>query len=1098
MKNKKLSAATFVRKGLLYYRRTNLSVLAGVILCTTVLVGALVTGDSVRFTLNKITHARLGNTGYALSAGDRFFSTELAAKLADTLDVAVAPIIQVSGIAVYQETRRRVNQLQVLGVDSTFWHLGGVADPFNGLDNDEIAVNTALANRLAVKPGDEILVRFNNPGSIPVDMPFSVQDNLNIAIRKKIAVVLNDRRFGRFSLKTSQTKPFNIFLPARVLSEHLNQDQRANIILVEDGAVTEPALARALQNHFSLRDAGLFWRKNSGGRIELLSERIFIDPPVVDAIEKSGVPYHTILTYFANEITTGEQSSPFLFVSTGKENSRFSAAENEIIINNWLARDLDADIGDYVQLRYWVVGSTDKLQRAARRFRIAEIVPMPWWDAGEALVPHIPGLTDAGSCRDWEPGLPVELDKIRPKDEQYWDQYGAAPKALVHPAAAKEMWANRFGAVTAVRFSAAEGAPKDMARKISRHLLPVSLGFVFTPVMEQGLHASRESVDFGQLFLGLSFFIIVAAALLTGLLFAFGLDNRTSQTGLFLAVGLPRKYVARLLVLEGIVLSVTGGVLGCFLGVVYNKIVLHALGTVWRGAVGTSSFYLYVNPVSLLLGFCTSVFISVLTLFWVVRRQVKSPISQTQRGYFAAFHRAGRRAAKLTKILLAAVCLGILFILLTTSPQKGMQVAGRFFGLGFLYLAAVLLAANFYFIKTGGKHKKLGTRTIGIRNNARHRPKSLTTIGLLACGIFVTIAVGANRSSPLKNAHLRASGTGGFSLYAETVVPLPYLPDSDNGRKITGLTDSLYNSVSFVPFRVRDGDDASCLNLNRITKPRILGVRPKDLSQRGAFTFVKTTSEVDPGDPWAVLNQDLGPNVVPGVADMTVITWGFGKAVGDTLQFTDASGRPLYIKLVGGLANSVFQGNVIIGNNHFIRHFNAGGGYRLFLIDAGRQPANELLNTLSWNLQDYGLDITTALEKLASFSIVTNTYLNIFLALGGLGLMVGTLGLGIMVARNMTERRSEIALLRAVGWPGRMIFRTLFTEFGVLLLAGLFAGVIAGVLAVLPALFLPGTKIPYIFIGTIIVFILLNGLFWIYMAIKFSMRGELLSALRQE
>ena len=37
--------------------------------------------------------------------------------------------------------------------------------------------------------------------------------------------------------------------------------------------------------------------------------------------------------------------------------------------------------------------------------------------------------------------------------------------------------------------------------------------------------------------------------------------------------------------------------------------------------------------------------------------------------------------------------------------------------------------------------------------------------------------------------------------------------------------------------RVREGDDASCLNLNRAQKPRLLGVKPELLTDR--FTFAK-------------------------------------------------------------------------------------------------------------------------------------------------------------------------------------------------------------------------------------------------------------------
>ncbi|MBN1997251.1 FtsX-like permease family protein [candidate division KSB1 bacterium] len=1100
MKTFKISLSLLVRRSILYYWRTNINVLAGVILCTTVLVGALVTGDSVRFSLKKITLARLGKIGYALVAGDRFFSLELAEKLTDSLGVIIAPAIQVPGITVNQKEQRRINQVQVLGVDETFWNLGGVSAPFGDSVGNHIAVNLALAKRLNVQKGDDILLRIKNVNAIPLDVPFAVQEQSNIAVPVKIVAVLTDQQFGRFNLQTSQTAPFNVFIPLKFLSGLIQQKNRGNLLLAENGSITESQLSYALKTCFGFQDAGLFWRRVDESTIDLLSDRIFIDPPIVDAVKRSKLFFRPILTYFANEMTFENSSSPFLFVTTGEQNALKKLPEdNEIIVNDWLARDLGVGIGSSVQMRYWIVGSTDKLQHGLHRFIVRDVVPMKDWHIDNSMVPPIPGLTDANHCREWEAGIPVDLDKIRDKDEKYWQQYGTTPKALVNPAVAKEMWANRFGSETAIRFLLQNLQQKDIEEKILQHLPPDSLGFVFLPVLQEGLAASRDSVDFGQLFLGLSFFIIIAAVLLTGLLFAFGLDHRGSQTGLLLAVGIPRKNITKLLIFEGAALSVIGGTLGVIFGVLYNKIVLYALGTVWRGAVGTSSMYLYIKPVSLLIGFLASTIVAAVALAFVVRKQVNAPISQTQRGQFAAEKTVHKSSKILSIIFLFAIGMAILIILITTSPQKGMQVAGLFFGLGFLYLTAVLLMANLFFIKSGDKQStRPSVQNIGIRNNSRHRIKSLTTIGLLACGIFITIAVGANRTNSLKNAHLRSSGTGGFTLFAETVIPIPYHPNFSNGRQATGLADNQYDSVSFVPFRVREGDDASCLNLNRVTKPRILGVQPKDLSQRRVFTFAKTVPGVDKDNPWSALQTDIAPDIIPGVADMTVITWGFGKAVGDTLRFIDESGKTLNIKLVGGLANSIFQGNLIISNDHFIRHFPSISGYRLFLVDAGGLDDEKLLNTLSWNLQDYGIDITKTIEKLESFSIVTNTYLNIFLALGGLGLMIGTLGLGILVARNLVERRSELALLQAVGWSISLIYKVIFSEYGFILIMGLIAGVVAGILAVLPAIFLPGAKIPFGFIGIIIVFIFMNGLFWIFWAVKYSVRGELLDALRHE
>lgn len=50
-----------------------------------------------------------------------------------------------------------------------------------------------------------------------------------------------------------------------------------------------------------------------------------------------------------------------------------------------------------------------------------------------------------------------------------------------------------------------------------------------------------------------------------------------------------------------------------------------------------------------------------------------------------------------------------------------------------------------------------------------------------------------------------------------------------------------------------------------------------------------------------------------------------------------------------------------------------------------------------------------------------NTYLSTFLVLGGLGVLLGTLGLGAVLLRGVVERRGELALLRELGFTGRSL-----------------------------------------------------------------------------
>jgi ABC-type antimicrobial peptide transport system permease subunit len=137
-------------------------------------------------------------------------------------------------------------------------------------------------------------------------------------------------------------------------------------------------------------------------------------------------------------------------------------------------------------------------------------------------------------------------------------------------------------------------------------------------------------------------------------------------------------------------------------------------------------------------------------------------------------------------------------------------------------------------------------------------------------------------------------------------------------------------------------------------------------------------------------------------------------------------------------------------------------------------------------------------ERLLEFYAVESTYLAMFLVLGGLGLTVGSLGMGVVVLRNVQDRRSEIALLRAVGYRNYSLRRMLFMEHGLLLLCGVTVGLLSSAVAMIPAFFITKTQLlPGLLLG-LLLFIAASGAFCIAMAVGAAMKGDALRGLRNE
>jgi hypothetical protein len=350
---------------------------------------------------------------------------------------------------------------------------------------------------------------------------------------------------------------------------------------------------------------------------------------------------------------------------------------------------------------------------------------------------------------------------------------------------------------------------------------------------------------------------------------------------------------------------------------------------------------------------------------------------------------------------------------------------------------------------------------------------------VLAAGVFLLVAVNAFHLDSTPD----SPGTGGFALFAQSALPVYDDLDSAAGRGVFGLSEEIMNPVRIVPMRVRDGDEASCLNLNRAQQPRLLGVSPEDLGRHGAF-----------GGNWSLLNQSPADGAVPVIGDEQTVTWALGKKLGDSLPAVDEHGEKFPMKIVAVLPGSILQGGLVMADQKFVEKFPSTAGFRIFLVEAPRALAGAVAEELSRGLRNRGLEVVPAWRRLAEFHAVENTYLGIFQALGGLGLLLGSAGLGVVVLRSVLERRGELALLEAVGFNRRTLRRLVLSEHWLLIALGLFIGIASALVAVLPE----GAALPAGLLTATLAGLVAGGFGWCWLAAWVALRGSLLKALRNE
>ena len=652
------------------------------------------------------------------------------------------------------------------------------------------------------------------------------------------------------------------------------------------------------------------------------------------------------------------------------------------------------------------------------------------------------------------------------------------------------------------RYPWRDGLEEKIEADLTSQVDPATAGLFFQPVRQRGLRAQREGTDFGQLFLGLSMFLIASAVILTGLLFVFGVEARSEQVGLLLAVGLSATRVKRLLVGEGALVALAGVIFGVGAGLLYTRLLVYGLSTSWSGAVAGTRIHFQAEPATLLLGALGGLLAALLAMWITLARHVSQSPHRLMSGSLEASYSPGDARSRgrwgLVLAVVSFVSVGVFLAVMRAGDSQA--VAGLFFGAGVLLLLGGLglCQALLRIVGGGWTRPMVSLRGLGFRNATRRGGRSLAIVGLLACGVFMVIAVGANRRDPMAQPQSRGSGTGGFAFYGESSVPILHDLNTEEGREALGLGHDDLEGVEFVQFRVHDGDDASCLNLNRAQRPRLLGVSSQELSRRSAFTFSHVHDEERKEEGWGLLRTDLPGGSVPAVGDYPTVFWGLGKNIGDELEYSDERGRVLRVRIVGMVESSILQGSLVIAENEFMARFPSESGYRALLIDAPADQAVAVEQILTSRLRDFGLVLTPTAERLAAFSAVENTYLSIFTALGGLGLVLGSVGLGLVVLRNMLERRGELAMLRAVGFDRKTLQRMIFYEHWGLVLSGLCCGVVAALVAVVPALQSSPGQLPYGSLALTVVAIgALSGL-WVWIAGALTLRGALLDALRTE
>ena len=1080
-----------VIRSMKFYKKPFLYQVVIIALLSAVITGSLLTGRSVKESIKKSSSERLGNTSILISSGVRYFDSGLAQRMKDNFKINCTGILEINGYCQSLNSQKGAFNTYIYAIKNDFFSFQG-NDSIN-IHPGEVAVNERLAGYLGVKPGDDLIIRFKEISDIPSDAPFAPAKEAGKSMVMRIGTILKPATNGNFSMSISQVMPMNIFINLSDIEDDRGNSLKINRLLIgknEDYSLE--VLSNTFKQVLKLSDIGLKLRiVKKTGEYELISDRVFIDEAIVKEINNLIPSSAPVITYLGNKFMTGNRSTPYSFVSALPSSIYPEIVTGDsIIINRWMADDLDVIDGDTVQMYWFSPDSLNKLIERSSNFVVKRIVEMKGIWSDSLLMPEFPGISGRESCSAWDAGVPIKMNAIRIKDEDYWKRFRGTPKAFINYEKGKQLWGNNFGPATTLRFPVGV-TEKEIEVKLDGSLVPDKTGFGITDLSGDSVKAANESVDFGTLFLSLGFFLILASVVLLSFAVSSYFDSKRGQIYTLYSLGFKNRWIEQLLFLESLLIGIIGCFAGAFAGYLVNIAITRALNSVWNGAVQTDTLDVYFNLGPILAGFVITILTTMVFMLIKIKRYLKMLNEKGKEIHITS--------SPLRMLLLLLTSLTVTISLFVLSLIDKDQEFVLCFASGTVLLITMILFWRQYYVGRSSDHSNriMNSKDLSRLYYSFNPSHAVTSILFIAAGIFAVFITGSNRMNFNEKYLKRSGGTGGYLLWCENTIPVKEDMNTLSGRKTLGLDNDQLSKMSFVQIKKSSGNDASCLNLNHITAPPLLGIDPADFIAKKSFSFSKILAKNSIENPWLYLKLSSENNTIYGIADQTVLDWGLKLKPGDTLVLRAENGRPLNIIIAAGLQSSVFQGNVLIGKENFIRYYPSISGSSVLLVDGNRELTDLYKGTLNERLENYGVNIEETTDRLASFNKVTNTYLSVFGVFGTLGMITGIAGLGFVLLKNYNQRKREFALMLATGFQIKKIRRMILSEQILILFAGISSGIISAIVATLPSI-INSPDIPWLFLILMILATMITGLFALFIAVRSVTNDSLTASLKIE
>ncbi|MGH2829029.1 MAG: ABC transporter permease, partial [Actinomycetota bacterium] len=646
--------------------------------------------------------------------------------------------------------------------------------------------------------------------------------------------------------------------------------------------------------------------------------------------------------------------------------------------------------------------------------------------------------------------------------------------------------------INVVRISAPGGIrDADDAGAAAMPVIEAAVHRISSPEALTVRHAKKREADLATesttfiraMLIGMSAIVVAAGAALmvniTGML----AEERRTRLGVLRALGLKRRGVVGLSIVEGAMYALAAGIAGVVAGVAAGRLVAARFGSAFAEFAGEDfdfEFFFTLKPATVLTAFAIGSLLTLAVIALASRRTARMTITAAIRNLPEPQSERARRVWP-RRIRLAAGTVGgvgglasgapflqlvgaILLILVVSSLVRrrmsarlhasltGLAIAmppfvvisgmspetdaGEFFGVFVVALVTsvfgltILATANLHVAET--VVGLLGRAFAGLRAILRpplaYLSRRPTRTGLTT-GVFALIIAMLTM----------------FAVFL--VIFKPSYQDFGNGWDVRVLSTG--SPRVELPAEIRDDVRRTLLIP---TRGYVGPIKAEDGFNNAERTFVPLFLIPDgagASPPLKLEQRDKryrsdAAAWQAALRDPALVISNFG-APGQTVQLRAADGTTVSLKIAGvqpfGLLDGVF------GNAAMMRRFEsspAGATVMVDVVDPAR--ARAVARAIESSLFAVGVDADAVQELLDQADRANRAFFSTIDILMRMGLIVGILSLGIVAARIVTERRHVIGVLRALGYRRRQVLAGLMTEATVTATIGVIVGSTVGVI----------------------------------------------------